>query len=103
MSISTKVTIRVRFCIIWYFRPSTRKIFTALVEESLKDICIGISERYEFRFVEIGVDEDHVHFLVQSVPIISVTELVKLLKSLTARQLFLLHPEIKKQLWGGPL
>ncbi len=80
-----------------------RKIFTASVERILKEVCLWISERYEVRFVEIGVDEDHVHFLVQSVPSLSVTALVKLLKSLTVRHLFQLHPEIKKQLWGGNL
>ena len=73
------------------------------MEKSLKEVCIGISERYGIRFVEIGVDEDHVHFLVQSVPMMSVIKSVKLLKSLTARRLFQLHPEIKKQLWGGNL
>ena len=80
-----------------------RKIFTELVDEKLKKICIGISERYEIHFVEIGVDLDHVHFLVQSVPTYSVTQLVKMIKSLTARQLFASFPEIKKELWGGSL
>ena len=56
------------------------------VEKSLKEACIGISERYEVRFVEIGIDEDHVHFFVQSAPVMSVTKLVKLLKGLTARR-----------------
>ena len=65
-----------------------RKIFTNSVEKSLKEVCIGKSERYEVRFIEIGVDEGHVHFLVQSVPMMSVTKLVKLLKSLTTRRLF---------------
>ena len=62
-----------------------RKIFTDSVENTLKEICVGISERYEIRFIEIGVDDDHVHFLVQSVPILSVTQIVKTIKSITAR------------------
>ena len=45
-----------------------RKVFTKEVEESLKEVCVGISERYEIRFVEIGMEEDHVHFLVQGIP-----------------------------------
>ena len=53
------------------------------------------------QFIEIGYESDHVHFLVQSVPTFSVSKLVALLKSITAKQLFLLHPEIKKMLWGG--
>ena len=80
-----------------------RKIFTDSVENTLKEICVGISERYEIRFIEIGVDDDLVHFLVQSVPILSVTQIVKTIKSITARQLFQTHPEIKRMLWGGNL
>ena len=79
------------------------KVFSDAVDEKLREICIGISERYEINFIEIGVDEEHVHFLVQSVPMYSVTQLVKMIKSLTACQLFASCPEIKKQLWGGNL
>ena len=79
------------------------KIFSDFVDVKLREICLEISERYEINFIEIGVDEDHVHFLIQSVPMYSVTQLVKIIKSLTARQLFATCPEIKKQLWGGHL
>lgn len=78
-----------------------REVLTKEIGESLKIICIGISERYEIQFVEIGYESDHVHFLVQSVPSISVSKLVTLIKSLSARELFKIHPEIKKILWGG--
>lgn len=68
---------------------------------SLKEIYVEISERYEIQFVEIGYESDHVHFLVQSIPSMSVTKLVTTIKSITARELFRRHPEIKKLLWGG--
>ena len=78
-----------------------REALTPRVSESLKEICIGISERYEIHFVEIGTDVDHVHFLVQSVPVRSVSEIVRTIKSITARRLFERHPEVKELLWGG--
>ena len=78
-----------------------RKAFTKGVEETLKTTCIAISERYEIHFVEIGIDEDHVHFLVQSVPSFSPTRIVQLIKSVTAKEIYLQHPEVKKVLWGG--
>jgi len=53
------------------------------------------------KFLEIGTDEDHVHFLVQSVPTYTVTKLVTVIKSVTAREIFRLCPHVKKQLWGG--
>jgi putative transposase len=78
-----------------------RKVFTDAVSQSLKEVCIGIGERYEIHFVEIGVDEDHVHFLVQSVPMMGPKDIVQIIKSITGREIFLRHPEVKKMLWGG--
>jgi DNA phosphorothioation-dependent restriction protein DptG len=80
-----------------------RVVFDAKVDEILKEICIEISERYEIHFVEIGTDEDHVHFLVQSIPTYSPTKIVRMIKSLTAREVFRRVPSVKKALWGGEL
>ena len=80
-----------------------RKVFSEGIEDTLVNICIEISERYEINFLEIGNDEDHVHFLVQGVPKIPVTRIVQIIKSITAREIFSKHPEVKKQLWGGSL
>ena len=78
-----------------------RGIITKKVGMSLKEISLEISERYEMNFIEIGYEEDHVHFLVQSVPSMSVSEITRVLKSITARELFEKHPEVKSKLWGG--
>ena len=51
--------------------------------------------------MEIVTDDDHVHFLVQSVPMYSPTKIVTTLKSIIAREIFKKHPEVKKKLWGG--
>ncbi len=78
-----------------------KKVINKEVGETLIKICYGISERYEVQFVEVGYESDHVHFLVQSVPSYSVSKMVTMLKSITAKELFRLHPEIKELLWGG--
>ena len=80
-----------------------RKVFTQEVENTLKEICLGISDRHEMHFIEIGVDEDHVHFLIQSVPVMSPKMIVQIIKSITAREIFRIHTEVKKMLWGGKL
>jgi REP element-mobilizing transposase RayT len=71
------------------------------VDKVIKEACMGISLRYEINFLEIGTDEDHVHFLVQSVPMKSVTEIVTTIKSLVAKEVFKRAPEVKRKLWGG--
>ena len=78
-----------------------RKTITSEVAITLKNVCIEISKRYEIYFVEIGTDIDHVHFLVQSVPTVAPKSIVQTIKSITAREIFKYHPEVKKFLWGG--
>ena len=78
-----------------------RKVFSKSVEKTLKETCEGISQRYEINFIEIGSDEDHVHFFVQSVPTYSPKKIVQTIKSITAIQIFEKHPEVKEKLWGG--
>ena len=77
------------------------KAITGEVEKKVKETCLEISKRYEIHFVEIGVDEDHVHFLVQSVPMKMPTEIVQTIKSIVAREIFQRNPEVKTVLWGG--
>ncbi len=78
-----------------------RVVFDKQVDIVLKEICLEIAQRYEIVFLEIGTDKNHVHFLVQSVPSYSPTKIVKMIKSLTAREIFKRVPTVKKQLWGG--
>ena len=78
-----------------------RAVIDAEVDGVLKETCIEIEKRYQVKFLEIGTDRDHVHFLVQSVPTYSVTKLVRMIKSITAREVFRRCPKVKKQLWGG--
>ena len=78
-----------------------RVVFSESVDQSLKEICLEISKRYEIAFIEIGTDNDHVHFLIQSIPMMSPTRIIQAVKSITAKEIFKLHPEVKEKLWGG--
>jgi len=80
-----------------------RVIFDATVDKVLKDVCLEIEQRYQLKFLEIGTDKNHVHFLVQAVPGYSVTKVVTIIKSLTAKEIFRPAPQVKEQLWGGEL
>ncbi len=78
-----------------------KKALTEPAERALKGVCLEIQKRYEIRFIEIGTDQDHVHFLLQSVPVLSPSTITKIVKSLTSKHIFERHPDIKKILWGG--
>ncbi len=84
------------------FPAKYRKVvFSEKVDGIIREVCLEIEKRYEVKFLEIGTDRDHVHFLVQSVPKNSISELVRMIKSIIAKEVFRLAPEVKKQLWGG--
>jgi putative transposase len=78
-----------------------RLVFNEEVDTVLKNVCIEISKRYEIRFLEIGTEGDHVHFLIQSVPMYSPTKICNKVKSITAREVFSKVPTVKIELWGG--
>ena len=78
-----------------------RVVFSADVEKTLKEVCLEISKRYDIAFIEIGTDLDHVHFLIQGVPMESPTKIIRTVKSITAKEIFKMHPEVKLKLWGG--
>ena len=78
-----------------------RSVLTEEVLSTFREVCLEIEKRYEIKFLEIGLDENHVHFLIQSVPINSPKKIISVVKSITAKEMFRLHPEVKRKLWGG--
>ena len=71
------------------------------IERSLSSISHEFAERYEFEIEKLGADLDHVHLLCSFHPKYSIGQTVNLYKNVTAKQLFLRHPELRKELWGG--
>jgi REP element-mobilizing transposase RayT len=78
-----------------------RAVISESVEITIRQICEEISKRYEIKFLEIGMEGNHVHFLVQSVPAYSPAQIVRTIKSIIAKKVMAKHPEIKIRLWGG--
>jgi putative transposase len=69
--------------------------------EYLKQVLKEVAERYWFEMEEMGTDGDHVHLFVGSAPKYAPSRVMQILKSISARQMFIQFPEIRKQLWGG--
>ncbi len=63
-----------------------RVIFDDSVDRVLVQTCEEISKRYEINIVEIGTDGDHIHFLIQSVPSLSPTMIVRIIKVLLRKK-----------------
>ena len=68
-------------------------------EQVVREIC----DEYRFEITEMEVAENHIHILVSFSPRRSIGEVVRIIKSISARQLFREFPRLKKRLWTGQL
>ena len=64
---------------------------------TVKQVCKDVEDRFHMLFETIGFDEDHVHFLIETLTTTySSAKIFQVVKSISARELFKRHPEIKK-------
>ena len=68
---------------------------------AIVQIAQGIALRYDITFDKIGTDGDHIHILCTFPPKYSGSDVVRIFKSITGRELFKQFPALKKELWGG--
>jgi putative transposase len=81
-----------------------KKIFVGEeVRERAGQLIREICEEYGFEIEEMEVAENHVHILISFPPKHSISEVVRIIKSISARELFRVFPRLKKRLWSGEL
>ena len=81
-----------------------KKIFEGKVlQERAEQVVREICEEYGFEITEMEVAENHIHILISFPPRYCIGEVVRIIKSISARQLFGEFPRLKKRLWTGEL
>jgi putative transposase len=91
-----------KYHLVWV--PKYRKqIFTDEVAKYAKGIFNKIAEEYEFRIDRMEVMEDHVHMFLEAPPKYSPADIVQIMKSISAREIFKAFPKLKEQLWKREL
>lgn len=70
----------------------------------MKTIISKTGFDYDIDIVELEIPEDHIHMVVRSEPKISPSQIMQVVKSVSAREFFKMFPDIKKRyFWGGKL
>lgn len=62
-----------------------------------------IAKEYEISIEAMEIAPDHLHMLVEIPPRLAVAEAVKVMKSISAREIFKKFPSVRKRLWAGEL
>ena len=80
-----------------------KKVLKDGIDLECKKMLQDLAEEYRFQILAMEVMPDHIHMLVDCRPQFYISDMIKIMKGNLARQMFLLHPELKKELWGGHL
>ncbi|MFS0645753.1 IS200/IS605 family transposase [Siminovitchia sp. 179-K 8D1 HS] len=93
----------VNYHIVWSVKYR-RKVLTCEIEKYLKELFQEIAKEkgFEVMMMEVG-EQDHIHVFASAHPKIAPSYIVKMLKGISGRKLFLQFPEIKQKLWKGHL
>jgi len=78
-----------------------KSLLNTKVEQAIIGTLGGIKERYAIEISEIGFDQNHVHILCRFLPKYSGGQVIRVIKSISAKRVFKEVPEIKEELWGG--
>jgi putative transposase len=91
-----------KYHFVWV--PKYRKlVLKDEIGDTLENILKGIANRYEIDIDTLEVMPDHVHLFASAPPKYSPSQVVQIMKSISARKLFERHPEVREELWGGAL
>lgn len=93
---------QIGYHVVWgvkYHKHLLNKRMTEHLLVTIKDICAS----YDYHFYALGVGPNHVHLFVGAPPKVAPAKVVQVIKSITARDLFLTFPQLKRQLWGGEM
>lgn len=89
--------------LVW--RPTYRRaVLAEPVKSTLEHLFHDIARQKGMEVLAVDVQPDHIHLFVSFPPSMSISDAVKLLKGISARQLRLIFPELKKvhseKLWA---
>ena len=89
-----------RYHLVW--APKYRKwILRGDIREYVERCFREIAVINEFEIEAMEIAEDHVHIFLGFPPRYSISNVIKRFKGRSAREIFQMYPEVKRELWGG--
>jgi putative transposase len=89
-----------KYHLVW--APKYRKwIRQEHIRAKVEEVFLDVAEHHGFEIEEMRVAPDHVHIFLSFPPRYSISQVVGMLKSISASEIFERYSEVKKQLWGG--
>ena len=91
-----------QYHIIWCTKYR-REVLKDGAESECRNLLYAFAKEYRFEILAMDVMPDYIHLLINASPQFCIPDMIKIMKGGIAKKLFLLYPEMKKQLWRGHL
>ena len=72
-----------------------KKVLTDGLDTECREMLQKLAKEYSFQILTMEVMPDHIHLLVDCKPQFFISDMIKIMKGNLARQMFLVHPELK--------
>lgn len=92
-----------RYHLVWCPKRRRDVFRNDEVRERAERLFREICEDYDLDLIELEVAADHVHVMLSFPPRLSIGEVVRILKSISARELFREFPWLRRRLWSGEI
>jgi len=102
-SIAAHARYIIKYHFVWIVKYRHDILANEKISSKVNEVVREIAERYGFEIIVLATDGNHLHAFVSAPPRFSPSQIVTILKSISARQIFQQFPEVKKRLWGGEL
>ena len=80
-----------------------KKVLRSGIDTECREMLEALAGEYKFTITAMEVMPDHIHLLVDCRPQFYIPDMIKIMKGNLARWLFIRHPELREELWGGHL
>jgi len=88
-----------KYHLVWI--PKYRKkIFNRMIAEYIKKVFDKIAEKFEFEIDTMKVMKDYVHLFLSAPPRYCPAQIVQIMKSMSAKQVFKRFPHLEEVLWN---
>jgi len=92
----------IQYHIVWCGKYR-HDIFTGEIEKSVGKILYGVVKEHDLTISELETDKDHIHLLIKCKPQHYIPNMVKALKYVSVRRMFIARPKLKSRLRNGHL
>ncbi len=96
-----------RYTIYYHFAfcPKYRKkIFKEIeIDKEIKNVIKQMAPFHDWIIEEMETDQDHIHIFLSAPPRFSPSQIVKLIKTWTYKNMYERYPQMRKYLWGGKM